>query len=441
MLAGRVRHTPAATAPSQRYGGSHHGTKAAARHRNHNEFERLSSNELMPVGGILYVDLLALPPPAKKIKAWVLRQVTPSLTPYRASPTPSPPLALTTPPGARGGGASPGFKMPLSSSIVIPTHPPTVGWWDDSTSCWSTEGISNVALDTTTSMLSFRTIHLAPLAVVIPRTKLLPYTSWNVRPTGGRNGSSVAITLYVGLADPIVFEVTPGAATLLSPALPRTCRPDPCGDGPAELLLQLSRRGVHPTPEDRDAGFVGIIPKDDATERALANDLSLTCGVFLLAGSKWNQTVAADEIIVRISEVLDWEEGGRTEEAHALRIFAREREEGARRVLAVMQRGTKGIAFCDALDKRFEYPALPGLSTVEAVQATSAAVYGTMHSGLLSLLRGDATVTGAGEPADAATASRLRASPEGLELVKTTDPLLSEALAQLMLGLRLLSFS
>lgn len=68
---------------------------------------------------------------------------------------------------------------------------------------------SDVALDTSTSMLSYRTIHLAPLAVVIPRTKLLPYTSWNVRPTGGRNGSSVAITLYVGLADPIVFEVWP----------------------------------------------------------------------------------------------------------------------------------------------------------------------------------------------------------------------------------------
>lgn len=64
-----------------------------------------------------------------------------------------------------------------------------------------------------------------------------------------------------------------------------------------------------------------------------------------------------------------------------------------------------------------------------------------MHSGLLSLLRSDATVTGAGAPADAATAARLLATPEGLEQVKTTDPLLSEALAQLMLGLRLLSFS
>ncbi|MEW5320511.1 MAG: hypothetical protein WDW38_011579 [Sanguina aurantia] len=246
-------------------------------HRNHNEFERLSSNELMPVGGILYVDLLALPPPAKKIKAWVLRQVTPLSHAVSRIPYPIPPAGSDYATWRSEEEVPPlGFKMPLSSSIVILTHPPTVGWWDDSTSCWSTEGISNVALDTTTSMLSFRTIHLAPLAVVIPRTKLLPYTSWNVRPTGGRNGSSVAITLYVGLADPIVFEVTPGAATLLSPALPALAGLTHVAMAPAELLLQLSRRGVHLTPEDRDAGFVGIIPKDDATERALANDLSLT---------------------------------------------------------------------------------------------------------------------------------------------------------------------
>jgi len=29
----------------------------------------------MAVGGVLYVDLLALPPPSKQVKSWVLRQV------------------------------------------------------------------------------------------------------------------------------------------------------------------------------------------------------------------------------------------------------------------------------------------------------------------------------------------------------------------------------
>lgn len=40
------------------------------------EFFTRSRNEYMAVGGIMYVDLLALPPPAKHIRQWVLRQVS-----------------------------------------------------------------------------------------------------------------------------------------------------------------------------------------------------------------------------------------------------------------------------------------------------------------------------------------------------------------------------
>ncbi len=39
------------------------------------EFHSRCTNEYMAVGGVLYADLLALPPPAKHIKQWVLRQV------------------------------------------------------------------------------------------------------------------------------------------------------------------------------------------------------------------------------------------------------------------------------------------------------------------------------------------------------------------------------
>jgi len=39
------------------------------------EFFASCKNNLMAVGGVLYVDLLALPPPSKQVKTWVLRQV------------------------------------------------------------------------------------------------------------------------------------------------------------------------------------------------------------------------------------------------------------------------------------------------------------------------------------------------------------------------------
>jgi len=40
------------------------------------EFFAACTNDLMAVGGVLYVDLLALPPPSKPVNAWVLRQVS-----------------------------------------------------------------------------------------------------------------------------------------------------------------------------------------------------------------------------------------------------------------------------------------------------------------------------------------------------------------------------
>ena len=47
------------------------------------------------------------------------------------------------------------------------------------------------------------------------------------------------------------------------------------------------------------------------------------------------------ECIVRISEVTDWEAGGRTEARHVDRVFTKEKEEGERRVLALIRRGAK----------------------------------------------------------------------------------------------------
>lgn len=44
-------------------------------HRTGDEFFSRCSNKYMALGGVLYADLLTLPPPAKKVKQWVIRQV------------------------------------------------------------------------------------------------------------------------------------------------------------------------------------------------------------------------------------------------------------------------------------------------------------------------------------------------------------------------------
>lgn len=66
--------------------------------------------------------------------------------------------------------------------------------------------------------------------------------------------------------------------------------------------------------------------------------LHLCSGTFLMASCRWNQTAAPDEALARLSEVVDWEEGGRTQPHHVSRIFEKEKEDGERRVLVVMRR-------------------------------------------------------------------------------------------------------
>ncbi len=60
--------------------------------------------------------------------------------------------------------------------------------------------------------------------------------------------------------------------------------------------------------------------------------------------------MGSDQCLVRLSEVCDWEEGGRTEAAHLARVFEKEKEYGERRVLAVLRKVGARVSrvFCRA---------------------------------------------------------------------------------------------
>jgi hypothetical protein len=54
---------------------------------------------------------------------------------------------------------------------------------------------------------------------------------------------------------------------------------------------------------------------------------------FLIASSRWNRQAGRHVLLVRLSHVTDWEEGGRTSSRAAARIFSKEVAEGPRQVL------------------------------------------------------------------------------------------------------------
>ncbi|KAG1660998.1 hypothetical protein FOA52_007163 [Chlamydomonas sp. UWO 241] len=416
--------------------------------RTRDEFFSACTNEYMALGGVVYADLLSLPPAARKAGGWSMRAVTPLATSVHRVPYPIPPAGAD--PHTFRSEEEPlplglSFSFDAPSLLLGAPEELAIGWWDTDACAWSTSGVTEPSISVDASgvtKLSVHTTHMGPIAVLAKRTARLPYKAWYVRPTGGRGGATAAISLDVGGPTLLTLDAGPGYVSLApcaGAAWPALAALVGKRMPPGSLLAELSTRGMHLLPEDRDAPFVGARLKDPSVERAMCAELGLLSGVCLIARARWNSSATADECIARISEVVDWEEGGRTEQSHAERVFNKEREDGDKRVLCVMARGGRGFAFIDAADKRGDAPGLPGHGTVEDVQACMVSVFGEVRAGLLSLLKGPHYTSDELEAGP--LPARLRLSTDALSLSNEASPLLSETVGHMLLLLRVFSFS
>ena len=263
----------------------------------------------MALGGVLYIELLALPPPCKKVKGWTLRHVTPlSKTVQR----------LTYPLGGHSGDGG-GPAIPASGSaqalrvrytlpkhVIVQADPqPRIGWWDAHRRCWSEEGIENVNYDPDTRLLSFHTVCLTAMAVLQSRQVDLPYTTWSLKPTGAASAEMQLETAR----HLVTIGVGEGTCTLLAPLEPELDHLRGRPMEPGLLLTQLARSGIVITPTDGDASRCGHIGgvKAAAFEASLHEDLCSIAAAFALCGSSLNQARGAGKAVFKLKEMLDYE--------------------------------------------------------------------------------------------------------------------------------------
>eukprot|EP00854_Cymbomonas_tetramitiformis_P002327 gene2327-3052_t len=389
-------------------------------HVYYDELTARAQNEFMAVGGVFAVDLLALPPPPKKVKAWTLRQVTPLATHVSKLPYPIPPAGSDHSMAAASTTATApppmGITYPLPSHVLVLDTEPLVGWWDPETETWRTDGVSDVKYDDEAHTMSFQTIKLTSCALIMSRIKLLPYASWNLRPT---TTSSSVLTIWPEhnpLPEPISIEVGEGWCKLQSPNKP--CLQELLDNEmpPALLLRKLSDSGVHLLPENRDADFCGVIPKNDDVESKLSFDLALIAPAFMISSSKWNKEMEPEDCIFRVSEVTDYT---RTEQRDCDKCFDKEKEN----VLTVLRKD-KGCAFLPIKDQdpTMSKDLLRRITPPDDISWEAEALEPLYYAGSLSvLLKG-------------------KASESSLETVETASAAFTEALHHLIYTLRLFSF-
>jgi len=276
----------------------------------------------MPVGGMIRVDLLLIPPSSKRVKGWTLRQI----------PPPGQELTILAYPNTEHTTATAIAVQPCKIEYKVPSHvllrqkSPTVSWWDTLVEKWSTEGITEISWDPEGRKISFFSARLAAFSITQERHLDLPYKHWSLRPSG-----PLQVELLVQAARyELHFVISEEGLRLKGPELPElhaimyteaTEGGDPEGKAsaaggkeprirsPATLLVELRECGLNLLPEDGDAEFLAdYTPKHAETQARAYSDLSEMAAFYDIASSKHNRALAPERALVRIRENLLFEE-------------------------------------------------------------------------------------------------------------------------------------
>ena len=259
----------------------------------------------MTLGGVLHLELLGLPPSTKKVKGWTLRQVSEGGAAVTRQHYPAPvPGASHVEAALSASAPQLRISYPISPHVLVPATQ-AVGWWDEESKTWKSEGVAEVGFDAETRLLSFLTPRITAVALVSPADLDLPYKNWLLSP---HNRSSCRLTLetqrYL-----VEFDVEAGGVTLRAPRLPELAPLLDTPMAPTKLLFLLRESGINLAPragdvpeakyEDKKAKYPK--PKLSELERDAAELLAPLLCSLQVAPSRWSEKQPDAKLLYRVA--------------------------------------------------------------------------------------------------------------------------------------------
>lgn len=268
---------------------------------------------------MLFLELLALPPPPKKVKGWTLRQITPlSNNVSRLNYPPSVGLGVevnintgtSVVPNAATLAGWPPLKVSyqLPSDTIVRGQVPTIGWWDAKAHLWKTSGIDEIEFDPPTKTIVFKTVHVTALAIIQHKLLDFPFDFWQIRPCGKQEA---ILTVRSKMKKELEIKIGEGYCRLYRSRDPELRRLEDIKFSPVELLQKLSNCGISIRPEHANATDPSlkdaITPKDKIFENKLCKHISEMVPSFAFCWSKWNNQKHFEyKCILRVRECLDY---------------------------------------------------------------------------------------------------------------------------------------
>jgi len=222
-----------------------------------------SDFEDMVLGGVMQVDLLAQPPPAKKLRPqWVLR------------PSRTTAVELERVPFGEDSASSASAQQPLrctfrvpDSVFFVPTESPRIVTWDSKLEQWTSDGVNSqvVEYNEETRALRFLAVRTGLFALVQSRVAHLPFSSWKLEPAirvrpadadedvgEGEEGGCVHYTIVAQDVE-VKIQVRDSICELVAPAIPGLQFREM---GAGELLFALRDAGINLMPTDADVSRI-----------------------------------------------------------------------------------------------------------------------------------------------------------------------------------------
>ncbi|GLE10190.1 hypothetical protein PINS_up022215 [Pythium insidiosum] len=223
------------------------------------------------LGGVLTLDLLAIPAPPRRARGWVMREVADAADRIKKLHYPLEGMVASA-------------ALPVKVSVQLPSHviyaaTPRVGWWDPHTQTWEEDGITEINLNRDTHVLSFSTMHVTHLAVLQQRDLNYHKYLWSLK-MSTKVTNKAYLQLKTEHFEEIRFEITDSGCRLVAPDLPQLRSVLGSVLPPGELLVRLADSGIALCPGVDDDMRFGYTPKLKSLEDRVIQEVVSVVSAF-----------------------------------------------------------------------------------------------------------------------------------------------------------------
>ncbi|NXQ90098.1 CASC1 protein, partial [Nyctibius grandis] len=249
--------------------------------------------QFVPVGGVYHIDALQLPPQVKQIKDWSMVELHD--VGLEAYPYPPEEAEDATHPPIQ-------ITLRLSDDVMY-FKDPVIARWDPAGQQWRTDGISNITYERQEKSVTFEMGAFYTIALLQDAHLNLPYQAWELRPTG----MDEALLLVTTVCAAVQVQIK-GNQCMLSAVVVEEKEVLSHVTGkwisPLGLRAVLKKAGVNIFPGEYSPKYVSVNRKAPLAEVRAYQQMALVASAFAFAWSKWNLEAGQEQVVFKVSEHL-----------------------------------------------------------------------------------------------------------------------------------------